>query len=39
VKNSWGAGWGEGGFMRMEAIDRAGGKCEIYKHASYPVIA
>lgn len=39
VKNSWGTGWGEGGYGKMEAIDRDGGKCEIYKHASYPVIA
>ncbi|KAI8548655.1 hypothetical protein RHMOL_Rhmol07G0291000 [Rhododendron molle] len=37
VKNSWGADWGEGGYIRMERNVPHGGKCGIAMEASYPV--
>ena len=38
VKNSWGPGWGEGGFIRMERnVFLPTGKCGIAMDASYPV--
>ncbi|KAJ4797546.1 hypothetical protein LUZ62_048792 [Rhynchospora pubera] len=37
VKNSWGSGWGEGGYMRMQRdIGSYGGLCGITLQASYP---
>ncbi|KAJ3670888.1 hypothetical protein LUZ60_008314 [Juncus effusus] len=37
VKNSWGSGWGEGGFMRMQRdVGSYGGLCGITMQASYP---
>ncbi|KAI4385034.1 hypothetical protein MLD38_003105 [Melastoma candidum] len=40
VKNSWGHGWGEEGYMRMEKdIHDKRGLCGIAMHASYPVKA
>ncbi|XAR64468.1 Chymopapain [Bertholletia excelsa] len=38
VKNSWGTGWGEGGYIRMQRmIDSEEGICGIAKEASYPI--
>ncbi|KAF8413795.1 hypothetical protein HHK36_001788 [Tetracentron sinense] len=38
VKNSWGTGWGEAGYIRMERdIADEGGLCGIAVEASYPV--
>lgn len=37
VKNSWGADWGEGGYIRMERNVPHGGKCGIAMEASYPI--
>jgi len=35
VRNSWGAGWGEGGYIRMV---RGSNQCGIAKMATYPVV-
>ncbi|KAM7275777.1 hypothetical protein ACFE04_017643 [Oxalis oulophora] len=38
VKNSWGAEWGEKGYIRMErGIKKKGGLCGIAMEASYPI--
>ncbi|KAF8012364.1 hypothetical protein BT93_I0497 [Corymbia citriodora subsp. variegata] len=40
VRNSWGAEWGESGYIKMErnlANNYVGGKCGIAMEASYPV--
>lgn len=38
VKNSWGTGWGENGYIRMErGVRDKNGLCGIAMEASYPV--
>ncbi len=39
VKNSWGSGWGEEGYIRLvrdPLINGGQGQCGIYTHSSYP---
>ncbi|XP_067086492.1 digestive cysteine proteinase 2 [Osmerus mordax] len=36
IKNSWGTGWGEGGFMRM--IRNGSNTCGIASYAIYPIL-
>ncbi|XP_028081031.1 senescence-specific cysteine protease SAG12-like [Camellia sinensis] len=38
VKNSWGSGWGEYGYMKIDRDVVAEGRCGIALEASYPVI-
>ncbi|CAL4919121.1 unnamed protein product [Urochloa decumbens] len=37
MKNSWGASWGEGGYVRIRRGDRGAGVCGLAKMPSYPV--
>lgn len=38
VKNSWGPGWGENGYIRMQrGVSQAEGLCGIAMMASYPI--
>jgi KDEL-tailed cysteine endopeptidase len=39
VKNSWGAQWGEQGYVRLGLnVTDTNGECGILKHAVYPII-
>jgi len=38
VKNSWGANWGESGFIRMERGVPKDGECGIKDQPSYPIV-
>lgn len=39
VRNSWGATWGEAGYIRMERTDKRGaGMCGIAMQPSYPIV-
>jgi KDEL-tailed cysteine endopeptidase len=39
VKNSWGSGWGESGFIRIKADESSkGGTCGLLAQASYPTV-
>merc|ERR1719159_2104870 len=37
VKNSWGASWGEQGYIRLVSQTSGAGQCGMYKQPSYPV--
>ena len=37
VRNSWGADWGEGGYIRMQRGAGNGGLCGIAMEASFPI--
>merc|ERR1712151_762948 len=38
IKNSWGADWGEQGFIRLERGGSAAGECGVNLVSSYPVV-
>lgn len=38
IKNSWGSGWGEKGYIRVKADDSGKGTCGVMESPSYPVV-
>lgn len=38
VKNSWGSGWGDNGFIKLLRGKGGSGECGLLKQASYPVV-
>ena len=39
VKNSWGTGWGEDGYVRLQRnVDAKEGMCGIAKFGCYPIV-
>nr|AIG56272.1 secreted protein [Achlya hypogyna] len=36
IKNSWGTGWGEGGYMYLQRGGGGKGMCNVAEHPSYP---
>jgi len=39
VKNSWGSGWGESGYVRIAMIGDGAGECGILQVDSYPTMS
>lgn len=40
LRNSWGKGWGEDGYVKVEMKqgDKKGGTCSMYKTATIPIM-
>lgn len=38
MRNSWGASWGEGGYIKMEIIE-GDGQCGVQMWPIYPIMA
>lgn len=38
IKNSWGTGWGNNGYMWIYRYQNGGNACSICSYASYPYI-
>ena len=39
IKNSWGGGWGEGGYARVKMTGDYNGPCGMYGFAVYPSVS
>merc|ERR1712007_334672 len=39
VKNSWGASWGQNGYVKLLRGKGGAGECGLLKQASYPVVS